>query len=93
MNLLPCLTGESEAVSRTLFWRRVKGPVRKNVEEGYAVRSGDWKLIEQASGKRSLFNLASDPAEATDVRGANPEIQRALQRQLEEWKRNVCKAQ
>ena len=92
MDLMPCLTGESSSVSRTLFWRRVKGPVRKNVEEGYAVRSGDWKLVEQASGKRQLFDLASDINESTNVWGEHPDIERSLQSQLDNWKSNVCRA-
>jgi arylsulfatase A-like enzyme len=90
MDLMPGLTEEKTSVSRTLFWRRVKGPVRKNVEEGYAVRHGNWKLIEQASGERYLFDLAGDIAESTNVWGEHPDIQRSLQSQLDKWRGEVC---
>lgn len=50
IDLLPILTGKEPQRDRTLFWRRKKGPVRKSVEEGRAVRQGPWKLVEQATG-------------------------------------------
>ena len=38
------------------------------------MRAGDWKIIETSDGKRTLYNLAKDPGETTDVAAAHPEI-------------------
>ncbi|NNC89868.1 MAG: arylsulfatase [Akkermansiaceae bacterium] len=50
-----------------------------------AVRQGDWKLhrsVNKTTGAASyeLYNLASDPAEASNVHGANPGVAAALER-------------
>ena len=66
INLLPILTGESAEVERTLFWRATGGVHR-------AVRSGDWKLLQnQPEQKFELYHLGKDPAETTDLRTKNP---------------------
>ncbi len=33
---------------------------------GYALRHGDWKLVQPADAQTQLFNLAIDPFETTD---------------------------
>ena len=64
IDLLHMLTGKRPVQDRTLFWRMKKGPVRKSVKEGRAVRHGKWKLIEQVGAEEKLlFNLESDPGE------------------------------
>ena len=51
-----------------------------------AVRQGDWKLIWRTLLPASfdLYNLAQDPAEATNLAAANPERVTALQQRLNE---------
>ncbi|MCA9053784.1 MAG: sulfatase-like hydrolase/transferase [Planctomycetaceae bacterium] len=85
MDLLPQLAGEATAVGRTLFWRRMKGPIRKQVNEGRAVRSGDWKLIEMKSGERRLFHLADDLGEEHNLIAVEANRAGELAAQLDVW--------
>lgn len=89
IDLLPFLTDPQKREDRTLFWKRKKGPVRKSVIEGRAVRQGDWKLIEQADGERYLFDLKKDVSETTNLIGEYPEVVERLHRSLDSWEREV----
>lgn len=89
LNLLPMLTGKRPPVNRTLFWRRVKGPVRKNVDEGRAVRRGRWKLIEMADGGRYLYDLQSDTGETHNLVSRHPQLVQELVRELDRWEERV----
>ena len=61
-SLLPLLTGKSSRHIDTFYWSE------GGEAGGFAVRSGDWKLVQQRSQpKVELFNLAKDPAETTDL--------------------------
>ncbi|MEM8952809.1 MAG: sulfatase-like hydrolase/transferase [Verrucomicrobiota bacterium] len=90
MDLLPILLGEEEKAERTLFWRRKKGPVRKSVEEGRAVRSGKWKLVEETEGgNRFLYDLEVDPGESENRVGEKAELAARLARMLDEWESEI----
>ena len=66
VNLDPYVRGEQTgAPHAALYWRRA-------MDGGYAVRSGDMKLVRQSgAGPVQLFNLADDRAEATNVLSDN----------------------
>jgi arylsulfatase A-like enzyme len=87
IDLLPVLTGEEPMRQRSLFWRRKKGPVRKSVEEGRAVRRGRWKLVEQATGERYLFDLQSDIGETRNLLDQHSDLARKLHAELDAWER------
>ena len=57
---------------------------------------GDWKLhrIANPQGKVTweLYNLATDPAETTDLADTQPERTRDLRRALEAWLRSVVRS-
>jgi arylsulfatase A len=89
IDLMPLLLGNVDGEERTLFWRRKKGPVRKSVEEGRAVRRGKWKLVEQGSGERFLFDLEEDAGETRNVIGTQPEVAAALREVLDRWEEAV----
>lgn len=89
IDLLPIITGREPAIERSLFWRRVKGPIRKNVEEGRAVRAGRWKLIEQADGDRYLFDLQADIGEIRNLIAEEPEVARRLSEAIHAWEAEV----
>jgi len=56
-----------------------------NVEKsGGAVRSGRWKLLQDASGTE-LFDLATDPGELRNVAAEQPDTARALAARLAAW--------
>lgn len=65
-SLLPLITGKTRQHIETFYWSE-GGEVG-----GWAVRSGDWKLVQQRTQpKLELFNLAQDPAETTDLSAQN----------------------
>ena len=83
VNVLPALLGESEKGREVL------------VEQGrsLALRQGEWKLIEPATGPAGkprpkggpqLFNLADDLAESTDVALQHPEKVKELAKLLDD---------
>ncbi len=84
VNLQPFLTGRSAAAPHeALCWR---------YGEQMAVRAGDWKLVRAMDTKAvppalatGLFNLAADPAEATDLSAREPERAKRLQALWNAW--------
>jgi N-acetylgalactosamine-6-sulfatase len=89
IDLLPILTAKEPTRERTLFWRRKKGPVRKSVEEGRAVRHGSWKLVEQATGERYLFDLQSDIGESRNLIDEHPDLADRLHKELDAWEQRM----
>ena len=93
-NLAPVLLGKS-AASRTapLFWRRP--PDRKTAYGSgplpdLAVRDGDWKLLCDYEGaKPELYNLATDPAEATNLTAQQPDVVARLTKSALVWNRSL----
>jgi hypothetical protein len=54
-----------------------------------SVADQHWKLITSTLGKHELYDLSHDPQETRDLWQAEPEVGRALQRNLAEWLRSV----
>jgi hypothetical protein len=61
LNLIPHLRGERPLPVRSLFWRMGRQA---------AARDGDWKLLRTGEQPWQLFNLATDPAEQTNLAAA-----------------------
>ena len=79
-SLLPLLTGRASTHHENLFWSE------GGSAGGWAVRSGDWKLVTQRTQtKPELFNLAVDPAETKDLATAEPARVAALTRLHDTW--------
>ncbi|MBL9212082.1 MAG: sulfatase-like hydrolase/transferase [Opitutaceae bacterium] len=79
-SLLPLLAGTTSQHIDTFYWSE-GGEVG-----GFAVRSGDWKLVQQrGQAKVELFNLARDPAETTDLAPQNAAKVGELTKLYEAW--------
>lgn len=79
-SLLPLLTGKTQQHIGTFYWSE-GGEVG-----GFAVRSGDWKLVQQrGQAKVELFNLAKDPAETTDLAPQNAAKVAELSKLYDAW--------
>ncbi len=77
-NLLPFLKGEDKsAPHERLFWRQF--------DNLWAVREGDWKLVQDKDGSRHLFNISKDIGEASDVMKDNPEVAKRLTDSWRDW--------
>jgi arylsulfatase A len=81
------LIGEADARGRESLVQQDNG---RSGRFGY--RSGRWKLVRQPAGEKqvrpriardSLYDLESDPGEATDVRAKFPEVARRLGGELD----------
>lgn len=76
LNLLPHLRGEAPLPSRPLFWRMGRQA---------AARDGDWKLLRTGDQPWQLFNLATDPAEQTNLAAAQPAVVEQLTAAWTKW--------
>ena len=91
IDLTPILSGEHEPIERTLFWRGKKGPKRKSVEEGLAVRRGKWKLHRPTEGPSTLYDLEADPGESTNLIKARADIAADLTALQTTWESAIAR--
>ena len=80
VNLNPYLLGESDgAPHEILFWRGGYG------KERGAIRSGNWKLIANGTGKPELYNLTANISETRNLSEENNQQMRKLAELWNEW--------
>jgi arylsulfatase A len=75
-DILPVLQGGEGDVNRVLHWR---------FGNQWAVRKGDWKLIDG----RTLYHLGNDPGESKNLAKDHPGIVRELLRLNQDWTREA----
>jgi arylsulfatase A-like enzyme len=79
-SLLPLLSGRTQKHLETFYWSE------GGAAGGWAVRAGDWKLVQQrGQTKVELFNLATDPAETTDLASQNAAKVAELTKLYDAW--------
>ncbi len=69
----PLLTGDSPE-PRTLYW--------PFAGDKWAIRHGDWKLLQMGDHNPELYNLADDPCEKSDLADQSPDRVAELQDRL-----------
>jgi arylsulfatase A-like enzyme len=82
IDLLPALSGSGAAVVRDLFWRTAQRGQQR------AVRSGNWKYVASGGGE-FLFDLATDPGEATDLKDREADVLNRLKAAYADWDRRM----
>lgn len=83
------LRGDTKPVHDALFWHF---PHYGNHGSGpcSSVRVGEWKLIHWIEDDSvELFNLATDPAEKTDVAAQQPDRAKDLRERLHAWRKET----
>ena len=82
-SFLPLLMGrDGQQDVRTLLWVRREGGREAGLPT-YAVREGDWKLLQNRPGTPfELYNLRNDPREQNDVANAEPQVMNRLMAEL-----------
>jgi arylsulfatase A-like enzyme len=83
------LRGDAKPVHDALFWHF---PHYGNHGSGpcSSVRVGEWKLIHWIEDDSvELFNLATDPAEKTDVAAQQPDRAKDLRTRLDAWRKET----
>lgn len=80
VSLLPEMLGRRAAPPpRDLVWVRREGGPRYQGRDYYALRRGDWKLLQNSPFEPyALYNLAADPGETRDLAKAEPKLYREL---------------
>ena len=68
-SLFPALKGYPQTdLKRTLVWVRREGGAKYGGQDYYAIRLGDWKLLQNSPFEPlQLYNLADDPSETNPL--------------------------
>lgn len=84
-DLAPVLQGDAAANGERPIW--LQGPDYDPAwGPRFALRVGDWKLIEWHSGRHELYDLRVDPGERHDLARREPQVRRQLSAQLSHWR-------
>ena len=84
IDLLPFLSGKAGAPHEDLFWRS---------GAKHALRMGDWKLVNERTGGKVLFNLKEDPQESANLSAQHPGIFREMKARYATWSRSMMRPQ
>lgn len=77
VNLLPLLEGKTDAAPHdTLYWR---------FRPQWAIRDGNYKLLQGRDGVTHLYDLARDASEQTDLIKDQPDVVKKLQTKFDAW--------
>lgn len=82
-DMMPVLCGDEQSSRNEMFWQR---------RGDQAARVGQWKWVDSARGG-GLFDLASDPAEQTDLSKSHPEILEMVRGRFASWQREMTEAE
>jgi arylsulfatase A-like enzyme len=83
VNLLPFLEGKSTGPPHEqLFWR---------FGDQFAVRKGDWKLVQYDKTGVHLYNLKDDIGESKDLAEKRPELVKEMRAAWDKWNADLAK--
>lgn len=71
-SILPYLNSDRSPPDRELVWR-TGTHAELNRGNWVALRSGDWKYVQDDDGQEFLFNLKTDPHEQTNLQASEPQ--------------------
>ncbi|MCG9792347.1 sulfatase [Flavobacterium algicola] len=89
-SLIPLLEQKKNFPERDLYWHFPHHRENTPLCMSAAIRSGDWKLIEEFETKNIyLFNLKKDVAEQNNLSATYPEKAKMLLEKLHKWQNKV----
>jgi len=83
INLMPILLNKSKEFKRTIYWRVFQRSNQK------AVRSGNYKFLQDAKGEEYLFDLVKDPSESNNLKDYQTTIFKQLKTKMQDWEKTV----
>ncbi len=91
IDLTEHLLNDATLPPRTLFWET---GTHQELGRGNwtAVRSGDWKYVQEPSGAEYIFELSIDPNEHHDLSQQNPNQLKSMQAKAMQWHRSYHEA-
>ncbi|MEQ8786995.1 MAG: sulfatase [Pirellulaceae bacterium] len=90
VSLVPVLTGQGDLQRDALYWHYPHYNQHPQSFPSGVIRAGDWKLIENfETGELSLYNLADDQGESTNLANRHADRAAELHRRLNAWRRDV----
>jgi arylsulfatase A-like enzyme len=93
VDLLPHLSGRAPAPPHDLLYWRFNFPPGRSDQYTWAVRRGEWKLIqERGAAEPKLFNLARDIGETRNLAGEHPRHVQSLRDAWERWNAQLVDA-
>jgi arylsulfatase A-like enzyme len=88
VSLIPILKGADSLDRKSLFFHYPNYAFHQANPLGGAIREGDFKLIENfADSSLELYNLSEDLSEKRNLAAAKPDLARAMQQRLVEWRK------
>ena len=83
VNIIPHLAGEVKTPPHErLFWRM-------HNRQSFALRDGNWKLVQTGEAPPELYALVTDPGEKNNLATAKPEVTARLTAALEAWNKEL----
>jgi arylsulfatase A-like enzyme len=91
------LLGKGQKRKQPIIWeyrQDIKPGDPRDISPQLAIRDGAWKfLMNQDGSSAELYNLSSDPKESSNLASHEPRRVKAMRKQLENWMRQMEKAQ
>lgn len=85
-SFVPILTQETTSLDRTLFWYYPAETSKIDERKGFAMRSGDYKIIYwMNTWKYELYDLSKDKGENINIINEDVELVDSLKQELHEW--------
>lgn len=83
INIIPILLKQTKEIQRTIYWRIFQRSNQK------AVRSGNYKFLQDSKGKEYLIDLVKDPTESNNLKETQSAIFKQLKTKMADWEKTV----
>jgi len=84
ISLIPFFSDPAAEQTRTLFWEDGRGRL--------GIRHSTWKAYLENKGGMTLYNLADDLSETTDLSARHPERMERFKAEMQAWQQQMAPA-
>jgi len=91
-SIVKAMKGEAFKRNKTIYWQWLFSASNKDFWASLAIQEDNWKmLINEKTGRRELYNITEDWAEANNVIEQYPEKAQELENKMMQWKETLPK--